>query len=549
MLKRLVKTALLVCFGSLLLTACISQVPAVDAPKDVIHFPISVAIHPAGRYAAVANANFDRAYKNGFVAIIDLTTYQIVSKWTTPVGSFAGQVAFNHAGTRFYVTARGEFNKQAGLPDGPSDTITSWDVDLDVARAAPGAKPFLKPETRSIKQLAPDPYGLVIDRDDHYLYVTHLSNGELTIMEEEVGRFTSEAEQQAQAAGQSQKRCVPEHLSCPAGVAAGELCGACTSNAECKALSVVVPADGQSTAGELGGKTIEKETSCLANPRQPGQSFCASYCELDRTVYASDGKSVLRIGCPEGYTCQAVAPFQALGERKLAVGANEAAISPATGSVYVTHRDSSVLGVLRPYHQDTVSFAARLEQVSMGDGTDSRGLAFAPDGSRLFVSSRNILTDYTSTPGVLVVDTSVTYEGCTTNEYIGQTMSCERNEAVGRIEVDAEPSGLAYDNGFLYVLLYASDELWIIDSTTREVIERVNLAPEAFVEKPGIFSAHANPYALALYTNGDGLWALVCSFTAHEVAVVQLRDALGKPVNRVMRKIENRAKLYESVYY
>ena len=378
MLKRLAKTAFLAFFGSLLLTACISQVPAVDAPKDVIHFPISVAIHPAGRYAAVGNANFDRAYKNGFVAIIDLTTYQIVSKWTMPVGSFAGQVLFNHAGTRFYVTARGEFNKQSGLPDGPSDTITSWDVDPDVARAAPGAKPFLKPETRRLMALAPDPYGLVIDRDDHYLYVTHLSNGELTIMEEEVGRFTDATEQQALLAGQTQKRCLPEHLGCPGNAAPGTLCGSCQSNADCGVTEVAVPTDGQSEAGDLGNSVLRKNNSCLANPRQPGQNFCASYCELDRTVYGSDGKSVLRIGCPEGYTCQAVAPFRALSERKLSVGANEAAISPATGSVYVSHRDSNVLGVLRPFRQDTVSFSARLEQVSIGAGSDSRGLGLLP---------------------------------------------------------------------------------------------------------------------------------------------------------------------------
>lgn len=518
-------------------TGCISSKPGVDAPTDIIHYPLGVAVHPEGRYAAVVNADFNQAYKNGSVVIIDLARYRIVAEWTEPIGIFGAEVAFNHAGTRMYVTVRGEMQPQADYGYEPPDVLLAFDVDPEVASATPGDKPFLVPGSRRVVEVSPDPFGIAIDDDDRYIYITHVSNGELSVVQDDTGRPTDEAEAAELEAGAIIRRCVPINQFCSSTAAAGELCGRCEENSECGSTDVVL-------AGSAGGVFESYEDSCLEDPRRAGRNFCASYCEVDGTETNEAGETV-RIGCPNGYRCERIAPIHVETERKFSRGGNQVSISPLSGTVYVSHRDDSVLGVLRPYWSDGIGYQTRVEQVSFADGYDTRGMAFKDDGSRLFIATRNENIDVIDMPGIMVIDTELSFEGCSRKQFVGETTSCERNDLVDFIEVDEQPANLAYFGGYLYVALFGKDEIYAIDTRSRQIVGVIDVAPENFISEPGIFREHASPYDIAVYEDQTGVWALVSNFTAHEISVISLFDQDGNPVNRVERKIENRVKLYK----
>ncbi len=525
------------------ITGCISDQPGVDAPSDIIHYPIGVAVHPAGRYAAVVNANFNQAYKNGSVVVIDLSTYSIVSDWTMPIGSFGGEVAFNHAGTRLYVTARGPFMEQDDFPDLPADVLMAIDVDPEVASAPPADKPFFLRETRASIQLAEDPFGIAVDANDRYIYVSHITDGEMSIIEDEIARFTDETNRQSAEDGSLIRRCVPENLQCPSTVASSELCGPCEANSDCGQQEVVFCAD-----DGRGGISEKLDNLCLTNPRSPERNFCATACEVNRTQILEDeetGECIQRLGCEEGYRCEIIAPLHLVTERKFSRGGNQVAISPLSGTVYVTHRDANVLGVLRPSYIEGIGFQAQTEQLNVGDGYDLRGLGFSSDGSKLFVASRGVRESETEVPSILILDTELTFNECEPEQYVNGGNSCEKNDILDVIEMAQEPANLVVHGDTLYVAAFGNDELYVIDILSRQVIEVIDLAPEAFIEEPGIFREHARPYDLTTYETEAGLFALVSNFMAHEIAVVHLLDQHGNFINRVVRKIENRAKLYE----
>jgi len=520
-----------------LAAGCISERPGVIAPADIIHFPIGVAVHPGGRYAAVVNGNFNQAYRNGSVVVVDLSTYQIVPQWTLPVGSFAGEVIFNRAGTRLFVAVRGPFYEEGDYPDEPADVLVAIDVDLSVATRPPGGSPFFVAGSRRAISVAPDPFGLAVDYDDRFVYVSHISGGQATVLQDDLARLTDPEEQAAAEADDFIRRCVPENLSCIAGQAEGALCGACETNADCGSTEYVVP-------GGAGGLPKSEPNTCIVDPRRLDTRYCATFCEVDRTALDESG-AVSRLGCPAGYRCEEIRPMHYVTERVLARGGNQIAVSPATGSVYVTARDSNFIGVLRPFYEEGLGFRFRTEQRSFSDGFDLRGLAFNDDGSRLFIADRGRSLDAAAKPGVLILDTTLTSENCTADQLVGDSTLCERNELADVIEVNDAPANVAFVDDFLYAPMFSSDELFAIDTRTREVTAVVNLAPENFIEEVGIFRENARPYDLATFSNSAGRWALVSHFAAHEVSVIQLFDAEGDPVNRLVRKIENRAKLYE----
>lgn len=516
---------------------CISPRPGVDAPGDIIHFPIGVAVHPAGRYAAVVNANFNQAYRNGSVVFIDLSSYRIVSEWTQVIGIFGGEVAFNHSGTRMFVAVRGAMEEQGSLAAESSDILVAFDIDPQAAQNPPGSKPIVVPGSRQTIKLAPHPFGIAVDADDRYIYVTHLSNGEVSVLQDDTMRLRDDADIETASGGAALRRCIPDNRVCPALIPDGQLCAACGSNEDCGVTRVVV-------AGTGGGLPTTYTNSCVDTPIQPGGGLCATACEVDRTLLNDDGE-VVRLGCPEGYRCERAASLQLVAERKFSRGANQVALSPLSGSAYVTQTNSEAVGILRPRRVDGAGYTARVEQVAFSDGTDMRGIVFNPGGDRLYIAARNRYLEAYDKPGILIIDTSLTDDGCSAAQRIGDTAYCETNRLVDFIEVNQEPANLALYGDMLYVPITGRDELFAINITQRRVVATVDLAPDAFVSEPGIFRVRSRPYDLAVFRNDAGAWALVSNFHAHELAVVRLFDADGRPIHRVERKIENRAKLYE----
>ena len=550
-ITRLLLAAALV-MTALLIGGCITEKPAVEAPKEIIHFPIGVAVHPAGRYAVVVNANFNQAYKNGSLVVIDLKTFEIIPKWTIPIGTFGGEVIFNHSGTRMFVSVRGVFEAQDGYPEEEDNVVLSFDIDPDKTLGDPSGGSFIKTGSRHAIEVSSAPFGLAADFNDRYIYVTHITNGEVTVLEDAIGKFTDEDEISLAARGERLRRCVPENLYCPELPSSSytsdrmwrNLCNDCTENDDCGSLSVIVPGAGED--GEcMYGIPFNEENSCLKNHRRPGRNFCATYCEVDVSIEDACGFKT-RIGCPEGFRCEAIRPFHKVTERKFSRGGNQAAISPLTGTVVISHRDTGSLGIIRPYYSDGLGYRTRVQLIGYIDGFDMRGLAFNPSGDKLFVAARNLMWDTYNKPGVLVIDTSIKYSYCEKDAYVGDTTSCDKMEELDFIETDEQPSNIALVENSLYAPMFYTDEVFVIDMLSRQIIDIIDLAPDNFIREPGIFREHSRPYDIAVYRNEAGYYALVSNFLAHEIAVIHLIDASGAPINRVVRKIENRAKLYES---
>lgn len=114
----------LMLFGFLCaLLSCTNQAPGISPDPTLIHYPTGIAVHPSGKYLYVANSNFDLAFTGGTVMVFHtdeskeievdragiktkIKTLELMQGATVEIGSFAGQLLLNKAGTRAYVAIR-----------------------------------------------------------------------------------------------------------------------------------------------------------------------------------------------------------------------------------------------------------------------------------------------------------------------------------------------------------------------------------------------------------------------------------------------------------
>lgn len=94
---------------SLVVTGCGDPYVEPLPPRDRIHFPIGLAVHPNGRYLYAVNSNFDTRYREdvgGTVSVIDLETREILANQSTFIPSFGGSIQLNEDASRAYVATR-----------------------------------------------------------------------------------------------------------------------------------------------------------------------------------------------------------------------------------------------------------------------------------------------------------------------------------------------------------------------------------------------------------------------------------------------------------
>jgi YVTN family beta-propeller protein len=115
---------LLVCLFSLtLVVGCVSNDRGVSPDPGKIHYPLSLKVHPSGKYLYVLNTNFDLAFSGGSVMVLDTTekdkqtfninnvktelyTLKTLNAATVQVGSFGAQMILNRDGTKMYLAVR-----------------------------------------------------------------------------------------------------------------------------------------------------------------------------------------------------------------------------------------------------------------------------------------------------------------------------------------------------------------------------------------------------------------------------------------------------------
>lgn len=139
------------------------------------------------------------------------------------------------------------------------------------------------------------------------------------------------------------------------------------------------------------------------------------------------------------------------------------------GFFYVTSRSEARINVVRPLSEGEEA-ARRLVLVNSfffapapaqgGTDADARGLAFTSDGKRMVMVSRTPASLYT-------LDTSIDRDGRPANRVIGQ------------VEICAQPSGVAIDEGdrqgVAYVPCFGSGELWAVDLATQRLVATITV--------------------------------------------------------------------------
>ena len=151
-------------------------------------------------------------------------------------------------------------------------------------------------------------------------------------------------------------------------------------------------------------------------------------------------------------------------------------------------------------------FLESVGEASGGESTDTRGMAFSPDGSRLYLVNRR-------PPSLQILDTSIGDAGYPLNKPIGATDICRQASTVTL-------SGTG-DDERAYVTCFQDGQVYVVD-------------PRGAVSVEDILLVGRGPYAAATARTRNKL--LVTNFLEDTVAVIDI--APGSPTrNRVVLRI------------
>jgi DNA-binding beta-propeller fold protein YncE len=195
-----------------LAAGCMPDSAGVAPPSDRIFYPTAASLTPDGDHLAVASSNFDLAYSNGTVLLVDLDLVEgfaascpdegcdpveedayVLSDETVRTGSYASFLVRAPGGDRMYLTVRGD------------TTLTVLDVDMsaDPGRRLTCFDPDDPPRNRKCdtahritEGLTADPYAITVQRASYdggetvvdWIFVSHLTSGQVTVFEALVDR-------------------------------------------------------------------------------------------------------------------------------------------------------------------------------------------------------------------------------------------------------------------------------------------------------------------------------------------------------------------------
>ena len=199
--------------AAIALAACMPDTAGVPPASDRIFYPTAASITPDGGYLAVANSNFDLAYRAGTVVVVDISKVAdelvpgcpeegcdpveeaefLLAGETVRTGSYASTLEKAPGGTRMYLTVRGD------------TTLTTLDFDpaAETGKRLTCFNPDDPPRSRECSSdhrvkdgLSADPYAIGIRRITYaldggdvtvdWIFVSHLTSGKITVFEAEV---------------------------------------------------------------------------------------------------------------------------------------------------------------------------------------------------------------------------------------------------------------------------------------------------------------------------------------------------------------------------
>ncbi len=91
-MKELRKVFAVWAAAALLLGACADQTAGIPHPPEALYWPSSILVDTDGQHLYVVNGNFDRRYRSGSLAVVDLVGRRVVGDRTLSIGAFGGRL-------------------------------------------------------------------------------------------------------------------------------------------------------------------------------------------------------------------------------------------------------------------------------------------------------------------------------------------------------------------------------------------------------------------------------------------------------------------------
>ena len=150
---------------SSLLAGCGVDTIGVSPPADRLHYPVSIAAHPDGRYLYIANAGFDRTFSEGTISVFDSETGEFLPSATTRIGLFVGEIALRKRGDVVVGTTTSR----------DDDHLIEFVVQADRGDSADHLTILGTTSAFGGREFAGDPYAVELDEDG--AFIGHLARG------------------------------------------------------------------------------------------------------------------------------------------------------------------------------------------------------------------------------------------------------------------------------------------------------------------------------------------------------------------------------------
>lgn len=368
----------IVCLPIMVNTGCGDPFVEPLPPRDRIHWPIGLDVHPEGRYLYVANSNFDTRYREdvgGTVSVIDLETLSVLPTNGPFIPSFAGMMKLSPDARKAYVAVRSE-NQLLALDVSPDGSTVFCETDGTASANTSECSIQRLPDREGGARIPIDPFGLdVLSLPRLELTVEQATQGSYEVtLSTLLGQETAQFE-----AGENE---TSESIAASLGQALDDLEGyQATSN---DSTILVGRADQIPFESDFSAPTFENEDE------EPTLALSVFDSGLDIVGLSHlRGTNVSAVSIPGGDLGAA-----SLGFAEIISGSNDVAVRPGTQDFYVAGRLSRQIAIFQPFLNDTGEIEAILNRGNiplnnLTNVVDSRALEFEPDGQTLYVATRN----------------------------------------------------------------------------------------------------------------------------------------------------------------
>ncbi len=409
---------------------------AIDIPREVpgeneINRVSDIYPMKDGRHLLFLNSNLNRAFDYGRLSLYDLKENRVVSSLL--VDSLAGKMAVSDDESTVYVSSRDH------------NVVQKFFLSRE-EKKSPALNYATGERDSSSVEVSLEPFALHLDPQREVLFVTHIRNGELTLL------YNNPLVPQKST---DNERCVPRFGSC---MHDGEnVCSSCDS---------------------LGQDEICMEL-------RTGESFASSACS-EKTP------------CSNGFVCLDPSSDRVLGSYKLMDGITDIEYMEAIGAYAISHKSSGDITLLEMSPGGRELFSFNISQLQMEEsesGRDIRSITVGEEGDTLYLSYMK-RTSNGSLPNLTKVHIVKESGVWTVRKLWSVRLAGTLGEVVRMPYYEGSPSQV--------VLVASSTEqkIYAVDTLSATIFHEIDLVD--ITAASGNTISRCNPYALKVSTAGEG---------------------------------------------